>query len=230
MRDGSHHFLAYTFEENTPSQYIPTAKTFREVYNENGDYIIANLISTQYHQFVTGTQWPLMNYSFPPGVALRLPAGSGLDLNSHYANNTSEIVTGEAYLNIHTVPENEVQFVAEILQLNNQSFVLPANKVTTISKTYYFNKTRRIFQLFSHAHKHMLEFKVFVVGGARDGELVYISQDWEHPPILELNPALTIEQNGGLRLEVTYDNYEDFPLEFGLRSTDEMMILFGAYF
>ena len=64
----------------------------------------------------------------------------------------------------------------------------------------------------------------------RDGELVYISYDWEHPPILELDPPLTLEPGEGLRLETTYNNWTDRTLEFGLLSEDEMMILFGYYY
>ena len=76
----------------------------------------------------------------------------------------------------------------------------------------------------------MTEFKVFKVGGANDGELLYVSFDWEHPPILELDPPITLDRGEGLRLEATYDNDEDRTLTFGLRSSDEMMILFGAYY
>ena len=65
-------------------------------------------------------------------------------------------------MNIHTVAQNEVQNVAEVLQLNNRNFILPANKVTTLEKSYTFSERRHIFQLFSHAHEHMTEFKVFI--------------------------------------------------------------------
>ncbi len=171
-----------------------------------------------------------MNYHFPEGVALKIPANSGLDLNSHYANSSSSIIQGEVYGNLYTIPENEVQHVAYNLQLNNQNFTLPPNQVTTINRTYFFPERRHIFQLFSHAHQHMTEFRVLVEGGDRDGELVYVSFDWEHPPILELDPPLVINAGEGLRVEATYDNWEDRTLGFGLRSTDEMMILFGAYY
>jgi len=71
---------------------------------------------------------------------------------------------------------------------------------------------------------------VFISGGERHGELVYFSNDWEHPPILQLDPPLGLKAGEGLMLEATYNNWEDRDLAFGLRSTDEMMILFGAYY
>ena len=184
----------------------------------------------QFHQFVQGTQWPNTFYQFPEGVALKLPANTGFDLNSHYANRTDEPIMGEVYANVHTVEESEVEHVAEILWLSNEDIFLPAGKVTTLEETFQFGRSINIIQLWSHAHEHMTEFKVYIDGGLRDGELVYFTNDWEHPPILQLDPPLTLEAGMGLKLETTYNNFEDRPLEFGLLSSDEMMMLFGAYY
>jgi hypothetical protein len=229
MRPGSHHFILYAFSKNTPGSLVPQPHTFRDYRDANGFYIFPNLAITRYHIFFAGTQWPRVNYHFPEGVALRLPKGLGLDLNSHYANRTNEIVTGEVYANLHTVDRSEVEFVAEVLFLNNTDFYLPPNQVTTITKTYpnNANVNMNIFQLFSHAHEHMMEFRVELAGGPRDGELVYISTDWQHPPILELDPPLIIAPGDGLRLIATYNNWTNRGLTFGLLSQDEMMILFG---
>ncbi|WP_425389598.1 hypothetical protein [Ekhidna sp.] len=230
MRPGSHHFIFYSFDDETPSISYPEPLEIRDLYDENQQPITKNLLPLLYHEFIAGTQWPRMNYHYPEGVALRIKGGKGLDLNTHYANRSDNVMTGEVYGNLHTIPESEVEHVAEILNLNNQSFVLPAGQVTTIKKEYFFNKEINIFQLFSHAHEHMTEFKVYHVGGNRDGELIYISYDWEHPPILEFDPPHVLRAGEGLRLEATYDNWENRDLRFGLRSTDEMMILFGAYY
>ena len=82
----------------------------------------------------------------------------------------------------------------------------------------------------SHSHRQMVSFVVKIIGGERDGEIVYVAYDWEHPPILKLDPPLVLEPGQGLRLEVTYNNTTDRTLNFGLLSTDEMMILFGSYY
>lgn len=229
MKAGSHHFILYSFPEDYSSD-LPQTGVIRDVYTASGGYNFNTLFFMQYHEFIAGTQVPTLRYNYPEGVALKVPANSGFDLNSHYANRTDETITGEVYANIHTIPEEEVEHQAQILNLNNQDFVLPANKVTTIEKTYSFSQPRNIFQLWSHAHEHNTEFKVYIVGGARNEELIYYSNDWEHPPILQLDPPLLLEAGEGLRLEATYDNWESKDLKFGLRSTDEMMILFGAYY
>lgn len=161
---------------------------------------------------------------------LRLNADVGLDLNSHYVNRSDSTTTGEVYVNMHLVDPSEVDKVADILFLNNVSFSLPPHQITTVERTYRTDYPINIFQLFSHAHEHMLEFKAEVVGGDMDGELVYIAYDWEHPPILELDPPLHLEPGEGLKIIATYDNWTDSTLAFGLLSEDEMMILFGYYY
>jgi len=234
MRPGSHHFIAYTFNQSMPDILYPEPYEYRDLRDENGNYIQENMIQMAFHKFGVGTQWPRMDYHFPPGIALRIDPNFGFDLNSHYINFTDTTMTGEVYLNLHTLQPGQVVKEANILTMNNGNINLPPNQVTTLTHTFWvgdiFPEPISIFQLFSHAHQHMLEFRVFIEGGEQDGELVYVAFDWEHPPILELDPPLYLEMNQGLTLEATYDNWTDETLEFGFLSTDEMMILFGYYY
>lgn len=230
MRPGSHHFIFYNFPEAFPQSLYPVEDKMRDIYNDDGSENLPNMFHMLHHQFVVGTQWPRLTYSFPKGVALEVPANSGFDLNGHYANRTEETMLGEIYGNLDTIPRSEVSNIAYVLNLNNQDFRLPRNEKTTIVKKYNFNQDRNIFQLWSHAHEHMTQFSVYIEGGERNEELIYVSYDWEHPPILQLDPPILLKAGESLRLEATYDNWEDRDLSFGLRSTDEMMILFGAYY
>jgi hypothetical protein len=230
MRQGSHHFILYNFPESFSPSLLPTENQLRDIYGPDGNENLFVLYHMQFHQFVVGTQYPKTHYTFPEGVALKVAANTGFDMNSHYANRTDEVVKGEVYANIHTVEATEVQHVAKVLNLNNLSISLPAGKKTTLTKTFKNNEAINVFQLWSHAHEHMTEFKVFISGGDRDGELIYISTDWEHPPILQLDPPVKLQAGQGLTLQTTYDNWEDHELNFGLKSSDEMMILFGAYY
>ncbi len=230
MRSGSHHFIAYSFSETIPSWVGLKREHYRDIRNLDGSYISGNLTATLWHNFGFGTQYPFMNYQFPPGVALRIDADMGLDLNSHYINSTDSTIIGEVYINMYLSKPEEIKHTAEVLSLNNLDIELPPNKVTTLERTFEFTEEASVFQLMSHAHEHMLEFKVEKIGGELDGELIYIAYDWEHPPILELDPPLHVRKGEGMKLIVTYDNWTDETLRFGLLSEDEMMILFGYYY
>ncbi len=76
----------------------------------------------------------------------------------------------------------------------------------------------------------MEEFRISIKGGARDGELIYYTNDWGHPEIKEYISPIELKPGEGLRAEATYDNTTNNTLRFGLLSTDEMMIVFGAYY
>ena len=230
MRKGSHHFILYSFLPGTASNELPTFGEARELRYKSGGLILSTLQSMQYHQFFAGTQWPRLDYRLPAGVALRLPAEFGLDQNSHYVNRTDSIMTGEVYTNIHTVDESEVQHIAELFSMTNNDLVLPAKKITTIKKTFRVNTVTSFGQVFSHAHEKMKEFIVAIDGGPRDGEVIYWTDDWKHPPVLNYDPPITLSVGEGLKLIATYDNPTDQTVKFGFASTDEMMILFGWYY
>ena len=230
MRPGSHHFLLYSFDENINSSNLPEYDIKRDLRFEDGAYNVKTLRTMQYHQFFTGTQWPRMDYKLPPGVAFRLSSNFGIDQNSHYVNRSDTTIIGEVFTNIHTIDRSEVQKVANILNWSNQEILLPPKKVTTLNKTFITDDPIYIGQLFSHAHEKMTEFVVRIKGGERNGELVYWTDDWEHPPIINYDPPIELNSGEGLELITTYDNPDNRFVTFGFLSTDEMMILFGWYF
>ena len=226
MREGSHHFILYDYpggEKHPPGEY-------RDYYYDDGSFNAETLVSIINSRFVYGTQWRNTDYQFPPGVAMRIPVGAGFDMNSHYVNYTDEVKQGEVFVNFHQVDKSEVQNVAQNLFESYQDFVLPANQVTTLERKSIFNERMHIFQLTSHAHRHMTEFEIYIDGGDRSGELVYYTNDWEHPPLVEFDPPIVLEPGEGLKARATYNNDSNKSLRFGLLSEDEMMIIFGAFY
>lgn len=235
MSPGSHHFIIYTFDESG-IDLLPTPGVYRDLRNFDGSLNYNVLVQMQYHKFISGTQTRLYDYSFPEGVAIKIDPTLGFDLNSHYANYSNDTIIGEIYNNFHFVDPAEVEHVAEILNLQNNNIVLPPGEETTLNRTYWiddlFGGTISIFQLWSHAHKHNTEFKTFRVNqnNSEYRELVYISLDWDHPPITRYDPPMVFNEGDGLELEATYYNDTEEEINYGLLSTDEMMIMFGLYY
>ena len=227
MRSGTHHLILYDFKEGAT---LPPAHIIRDIRDENGNYIPSTLQSLSNQVFTFGTQFRKTDYKYPEGVALRIPANHGFDINTHYTNYSPIKLEGEIYVNLHTIDQSEVQHEAQSLFLNRDNITLPANQKTTLTSDYTFNDSRSIFMLTAHAHKHMEEFRISIKGGARDGELIYYTNDWGHPEIKEYISPIELKPGEGLRAEATYDNTTNNTLRFGLLSTDEMMIVFGAYY
>lgn len=230
MRVNSHHLLVYTFTPTAPQVLIPPPDVVRDIRNPDGSMNVANMIPMAFHVFFAGAMTQTSDYRFPDGVAMRVPAGASLDLNSHYVNKSGTTVPGEAYANLHTVDRSQVQRVAFTLNMNNTVFTLPAGRRTTVIKTFNVDTTVSIFALTSHMHVHGEKFSIRLSGGARHGELVYENTDWAHPLLKSFAQPIVLQKGQGLTSEVTFNNTTSRPITFGLTSDDEMDIIFGYYY
>ena len=249
MAPGSHHFIAYKFSDDYNGP-LPENYTYRDIHDPyiyespfNPEWI-ENIMALQEHTFIFGTQWPVWDYSFPEGVALKITTDYGLDLNPHYFNYTDETIQGEVYLNLHASLPQDVVHEAGILQLGNNNISLPPNQTTTLEEEFSTsgilnginieppnaNSELKIFQLFSHAHQLMTRFDILIKHQNGQEELIYTALDYEHPPILELDPPLTLQQGQSIISRATYNNTTNDYVNFGLLSTDEMMIIFGLVY
>ena len=235
MRPGSHHFIVYTYD-GVAQNNLPSNEVYRDIRNFDGTVNPGVLFQMQFQKFISGTQTRLFDYTFPEGVALKIDPSFGFDLNSHYANYSNDTIVGEVYNNFYFSDVADIDHVAEILQLSNNDIYLPPNQETTISSKFWIDQEigepANIFQLFSHAHQLNTNFKVFRINQTEPDsrELIYISYDWEHPPVMKFDPPLFFNENEGIEMEATYFNDTDETVEFGLLSVDEMMIVFGLYF
>ena len=227
-KEGSHHFILY----NYPHGSTTPAAGFRDLRDQNGNINFAVALqigqSFPFRMFV-GSQTPFTSYHLPPGVALRLPRNAGFDFNVHSVNRSGEMRQGEVYVNLHTADPSQIRYIAETDYFGDTNIRLPPNQVTTLSKTFTFTEQRHLIQMWSHSHEHTLEFRIERVGGEHEGELIYWTNDWEHPPQLTFDPPLTFEQGDQVRLVTTYDNWTDHEINFGFLSSDEMQFMFYTY-
>ena len=229
-RPGSHHFILYNYPEGeTP----PVPNVYRDYRDQDGNTNFAVALQLQSlfpFQFFIGTQVPYVDYHLPEGVALRLPPGSGFDLNAHSVNRTDEPRIGEVYVNLHTVEADEIEHVADYDNFGNFDLNLPPHQETIVSETFTFPETRHIIQMWAHAHEHMDWFRIEHVGGENDGELIYWTNDWEHPVLLQTDTPLTFEEGDQVRLVTKYTNDTDETINWGPLSSDEMQFMFYIYY
>lgn len=231
MRPGSHHFILYNYPEGDIVPQDPGV--YRDLRSQNGNDNLLPLVQLNFlfpFRFFVGTQTPYVRFDFPEGIALRLPPGAGFDLNSHYVNRSTESFDGEVYVNLYTVPPERVERVAQPGNFNNTNITLPPNQVTTLSRTFTFSETQHLIQIWAHAHERMTEFRIERASGPDNGELIYWTNDWKHPPLLNLDPPITFEEGDRVRLVTTYDNQTDQTINFGLLSSDEMQFMFYVYY
>ena len=226
-RNNSHHFVIYAFNNTA---FLPAANTLRDLRNPDGSFVLSTLQQMQNHIFLGGGTDVNSDYTFPPGVALRLTPNFPVDLNAHYFNKSDLTIKGENYVNFYTVPAAAVVHEAKALNLNNTEIEIPAGQRRTFTKTFLFGATARILMLTSHYHQLGERFVIKIAGGPRNGEVVYESTDWQHPLIKNFATPIVLQSGQGLTSEVTYFNNTSKTVKFGLTSEDEMNIIFGYYY
>ena len=130
------------------------------------------------------------------------------------------------------------------MQLGENNINLPPHQETTLTEIFSTNdimnsinipapdgaSSLNIFQLFSHAHQLMTRFDILILHPNGQEELIYTALDYEHPPVLSFDPPLVLTNGQGLISRATYYNNTDNYVNFGLLSTDEMMIVFGLVY
>ena len=146
---------------------------------------------------------------------------------------------GETYVNIYTIPEEEVKSEAIEIFVSNRSINVPPNITRVTKLTWYVEDEleRRghdpdtelyVFLLTSHMHRHGELFEIFQKSTA---ELLHRSIAYDDAPITLFDSPLILDVNDGLKFQCTHNNYDrNEPLQFGLTSEDEMCIIFGYYF
>ena len=76
----------------------------------------------------------------------------------------------------------------------------------------------------------MTRFDILILHENGEEELIYTALDYEHPPVLQLDPPLVINQEQSIISRATYNNTTNNYVHFGLLSTDEMMLIFGLIY
>lgn len=246
---GSHHFIIYRLTEEglakgllnngrVPDIAVNPEDTFRELDTDDPDPVFGYFGVDRL--FVVGTQTDDTLFQFPEGVGLRLPADTVYDLNSHYINLLgTETLIGETYVNIYTIPEEEVKYEAIEIFVSNRAINVPPGTTRVSKLTWYVkdelntrehdpNTEISVFLLTSHMHRHGELFEIFQES---TGDLLHRSIAYDDAPINLYTPALRLDPNDGLNFQCTHNNYDTSePLIFGLTSEDEMCIIFGYYF
>ncbi len=235
MRPNSHHFLLYTFQSGTPASIIPPYDVVRDIRNPDGSQITANTLQMGYHEYFAGSTIPDLDYHFPPGTALKVPANTSLDLNTHYISRTDDHISGECYANLYTVDKSQVQHEAGTLALSNNNISLSPgeHKVVAVDYPNPYALPLHVFMLTSHMHERGQKYRILFKGksgDSRNGQVLYESDDWAHPLVKNFDTPLIFNQGEGLSSEVTYYNNTNRHITFGLTSDDEMDIIFAYYF
>ena len=124
----------------------------------------------------------------------------------------SETLLGEVYINLYTIPPEDVVYEADEL---DQQGINPGAEL-------------HVMMLTSHMHRHG---ELFEITQMSNDNLLHRSLAYDDAPITFYTPPIVLDATDGLSFACTHHNYDrDVPIEFGFTSEDEMCLIVGYYY
>ncbi len=221
MTAGSHHLIVAAIE--------PGSKTEGQV--AEGDLIdcVGPTGFGEDVEFVTGSQLPRYEEEYPDGVGKVYRGGQYLVFNYHYFNTTDAPIEGRAAINLRTTSASRLDRLMGLLAFARLDISTPPGQARSFPVDCRVGDDVMVHKLMRHTHRWGTDFPVELAGGPRDGEQVYVSPSYEEPDHVFDEP-MRLAAGEGFRFTCNYLNTTSVTLEFGVKATDEMCILFGLVY
>lgn len=173
------------------------------------------------------TQVPYGRASLPPRVARKFHGGEFIVFDYHYANTSVETVHTRSAANFHVVDRADVDHVAQLFSVNNVTIDVPAGQTASFTAECHVRTDMMLGGLTRHTHHLGKDFTVWYAGGARTGEEIWTSHDWQHDTEFSFPEPVLVRAGEGVRYRCTFANDTADRLRFGTTVKDEMCMLYG---
>jgi len=221
MTSGSHHLIVSAIVPGSATD--DNAPVGERVPCVGGDVWGGELVP------VTGAQLPYNAEQFPDGVGRVFRGGQKVVFDYHYFNASPEPIAARAAVNFHTTDAANVTKISRGFGFFNLGIEIPPGTEKSFTRECTFTDDVYVHRLTRHTHQWGTDFNAWFTGGDRDGDLIFHSPDYETIDFPFAEPQL-IRGGEGFRFECKFLNTEAYTLEFGLKATDEMCILFGSWY
>jgi len=181
--------------------------------------------------FAQGTQARDEIQQFPEGVAIRVPARSKVIGQTHILNATSKQITTQARMQLHAIPGDDVTVPLNPFRLNYADLHIPPHSTAEFSgecniqeKLLEGKLDLNLYYVMPHYHYLGSQFRLEVLGGDRDGEVI-VEHEGE-PRGYTLDPPASLRGADGVRFACRYENSGDEEVGYGI-GDQEMCVMLG---
>ncbi len=200
------------------------------------DEAVAGLVGGVF--FAQSTQALAEVQQFVPGAAVLVPANSVIVGGLHLLNATPSAVDTQIRFDIDTIPEEEVTTVLSAMSFTNNHLAIAPRIESrhrmecdldeTYQREFGHGPDFEIYYVLPHYHELGNYFRLELVGGERDGEVLYEVDaavgDWLGK---SFDPPIEVTGATGVRMVCGYDNPRDETVGYGIG--DQEMCVFLAY-
>jgi hypothetical protein len=231
FRAGSHHVLMY----ETPYAEIPVQNDRGEPIDTSGvfDCTTGATDGWSVTRLVGGSQNAAGDsvVEFPPGIGMRVARGTVLLMNLHVVNGTDEIQYPEIAMNLHSIPDDELEIEGGMLFYYNIFIRVPALAPAEARMSCAVPEAISLVTATSHMHRRGVGYQATLVSPAGARSPLFETSSWEEVPVGQFQ-AEPIQVAAGSRIEYAcqYQNLEPREVWQGPKSTDEMCTFAAAYY
>lgn len=162
------------------------------------------------------------------GVGEKFKAGQKISVNYHYLNSTDEDIIAVTKLNFHAAPCDGLREMGQF-GFYNQDIAVPPHGTASTRMDATFTQDVYVLDLFRHTHRFGRDVPISFYKGARDGELIYNSPDYELGAGYRFAEPVLIKKGEGLSFVCNFENDTDDWIRFGPTADDEMCMLLGTW-
>lgn len=231
---GSHHVLLFS----TPYKAIPTKDRFGTDIDTSGVFECGTYGPTAHWEVdgvVGGSQTAAgaaIVGNLPADVAVTIPAGAVLLMNTHYMNASSAVMKTDARINLLTVPKEQVKREAGFLFLYNPFISVPPMSKGEAREVCPVLEDVTLLNAQSHMHKRGVGYtaQLLAADNSVEGEPIYTTTEWSEVKMKEYAVGRELKKGQALDFRCQYDNQTDRTITQGLSANDEMCMLIGLYY
>jgi hypothetical protein len=158
---------------------------------------------------------------FPPGVGLKLTAGTQLVLQLHLFNVSDSPLGGTSGIEVIEVPPEDIVNEADLFLPGPVNLAIPANQEHTQTGTCTVSTPQTIFALFPHMHQLGTHFKTSLVVAGQEQVIHDDAYTFDHQAFLSFEP-LALNPGDTITSECTWMNTTPDMVFWGESSTTEM--------
>ena len=226
---GSHHVLVYL----TPYQELPTVDERGVPFDPAlpTDCSDGPTASFRVTSLVGGSQNAKGDsmVDFPAGVAMRVPGNAVLLVNAHYVNASAEAIEPEVRVNLHSVPESEVETEGGLLFWYDLFVRVDAHGAGRATMSCPLANAVRLGNAQSHMHARGVDYQAALLAPDGTRTPIYDNDSWANVPVKTWADGLEVPAQSRIEFRCDYMNNGDATVWQGARSTDEMCMFLGSY-
>jgi hypothetical protein len=165
---------------------------------------------------------------FPAGVGTVLQGGQKLAVEYHVVNDTKDAVLAKAKLSFHVVDAGQIQHRVRTASFENFTIYTPPHGHSSHVGECRVRQELFVSDLVRRTQRYGTSFKVWRVGGERDGELLWDSPARQESRVGMATP-LHLMPGEGLRFQCDYRNATARELRYGVSADDETCSLDAVF-